>query len=594
MDLGSKITRGRSRSGCVATAVFLSVIATQANLASDPALARAFDWEHVEREMETLVHGTPDTKRAWVDGMAALAAWLPGERDPWVADRVADSISTVRGDFDEWRPLLEAALLHRAPSVRARAYAGAPLDSEGLPELLASHWSSEPTPWVRALGISRLAPVVPEVRARCREFADHEDVDLALAALGCLGSALPSAELVELLRPRLRSESPRMRDKTAELLESIDPFPEELRAAVVAELEAAWDDGVETRMQVRLMKLLAKLGADGVVERVEPLLDHPEDAVAIAAIETLARADRASAALLLPVARNGSGPRRLAAIDGLGLFFPDGSVSALREALATGGPQVRLAAIGAVVGGSFADELEARGIEARLEERRRLAEDCEAAWTPRGWLVREAMGRLQDGAIGDRTILYDRFDPAPAVRWAVGVVGETFRCHGAPEDEPDIDDTIRVRAGTVEAFSDHFDDGERVWLEFEVENAADNWWCWVRSEEVRTVVGSDATTISQARPAAREFDLAIEDLGIDSIAELQDRGVLETFDRGASLVGARFDARMDGDTAAFLRGLGSEWATSALGDAVRAALAEIVTDHGDHRGWDVWRHAERE
>ena len=158
----------------------------------------------------------------------------------------------------------------------------------------------------------------------------------------------------------------------------------------------------------------------------------------------------------------------------------------------------------------------------------------------------------------------------------------SVRCHDGPGIEPPLERARRLPSGLVVGEYDRFDDGESMWL---LVGSGENNPCWLPADQVRRERPDDA---EDAPASTSDFDMPLAATLDESFLALEEHGIVETFDRGSTLVGVRLTVDpSDAEALAVLREA-DEWAHTPLGEAVRAFLPAVLERHGSRDGWDAW------
>jgi hypothetical protein len=170
-------------------------------------------------------------------------------------------------------------------------------------------------------------------------------------------------------------------------------------------------------------------------------------------------------------------------------------------------------------------------------------------------LVDEATGAVGESAIEDLEVLAIGCGMRISRRDHI-VTGEpatSVRCHDGPWIERPPGRTQRLPSGMEVDEVDRFDDGESMWIAVDT---GDDEPCWLTAENVRRRQPDDP---SGGPSATTDFDLAIGATVSDSFLELEELGLVETFDRGTALVGVRLLVDSGDEALAAPTSLGDAW-----------------------------------
>ncbi len=500
-----------------------------------------------------------------------LRRYVLGEEDTWVLDRVVATLADEM--LEETTPVFAALLHHPAPSVRMRAIEflteDSSLDDEEIVKLLEKRWSSERTPWVRAVLLTNLHDFESHVQVEhCMALLWDADLELARAAIDCVAEQR-SPEGAASLGRRATTGAPLLRVAAVKALSS---QPQENLRPLLSLLEPRLSSRAEPWFEPSLLAALEAAGSTLILSHARKRLWDENAAVARASIDILARhTSAADLPLLVRRAREGPEALRAHALGALDWAAPAPDLERLLlDSLAPDEPKmVRLTAIGALYAGPpierFRPTLRALSVGDADEDVREAAK----------WLVAEHERETRSRCGG--------FPVGYEVTRMVVVGDETStRCYDGPSIELPFERAWRLAAGSVVLEHDRFDDGDSIW--FSVSNDDDKP-CWVPAGTVRAEQPDDVKSAPTETP---DFDMPLDATLDESFRVLEEQGIVETFDRGSTLVGVRLSVDPSDDEALTVLQEADKWAASPLGAAVRAFLPAVIERQGSRHGWDGW------
>ena len=511
-----------------------------------------------------------DDENATEEVIERLRRYAIHEEDPWVLDRVLGALADE--EIEEATPLFLALLDHRAASVRMRALefltSDSPLEDEEITRLLEKRWSVERTAWVRAALLRDLEGYDSKVHRReCLELMSDTDLELARAAIECVEGQRSLEGAEALVRRSMRGEPilqvASLKALSSQPLEHLAPFRSVLEARLSRTRREPW-------LEPALLEALDAAGSTLVMARARDGLWDENADVANTAIEILVRHPGPDASsLLIRRAREGPEDVRAHALNSL-----DWTVRApelerlLSDSVAPDQPvMVRLAAISALSAESpserFRPTLRALANDDPDEVIRGMAQ----------WLAdRDDGGITLSSHCGGVPVGFR----APLMV-VVGDEGST-RCFREPGVEPLPDKARRISVGSRVGEGERFDDGASMW--FSLSGDADEP-CWVPAAALRWEQPNETPS---ATSETSDFEMPIDATLAPSFLALEEQGVVETFDRGATLVGVRLTVDSSDEEAMAVLREADEWAVTTLGAAVR----DFVDALGSREGWEGW------
>jgi len=519
-----------------------------------------------------------------------LRDYVLDERDTWVLDRVVASLADEM--MVPTTPVFLDLLDHKAPSVRHRALqfinsGRSSLDDDQVRPLLEELWRTERTPWLRTSLIAALERAESQAHVSdCLDLIWQDDIDLARAAIRCVKSH-PNDEAVASLVRRSKVGAPLLRVAALQALrwqsrEHLGPFVSglELMAAV---RQAPW-------LEVPLLDVLDAAGSERVVSLARARLWDEDERMANTAIRILGhRFAPDHVPVLVQRAREGPEDLRAAAIRSLDQPVLAAEVADLLfDTLAPEQPRaLRIAALQVFSGDGTSFERGPSRTETKASRKQYLGRLRAIAVTDPDEVVRAIAEQTVKTVEEDEVVSFSTHcggvvSRRESLRVVAGTDAASVRCHDGPWIERAVERAQRPPAGALVFEDDRFDDGDSLWLSIW---AGEEGACWLPATQLRLAQPDDA---EDAPSSTSDFDMPLEATLTESFVALEEHGIVETFDRGSTLVGVRLTVdAADDEALAVLRGA-DEWADTPLGAAVRAFLPAVVERNGSRDGWDAW------